>query len=323
MPDISQQTTLGNVLALDIQERRKQALEGKISRYARTVSILSDISECERQMEYQITNWQDKPLHDTDLQARFNAGNDQERLLIQELLSMGYEFKAGQEVVEIKNRAGEVIGRGKIDGKIRYHGVDFATEFKSMNDNVFKQVNTIDDFRKKPYLRKYLRQLQSYCYGNNCEEGLLICTNCLGAIKIFVVTLDYGEAEAILQRLERVHDHLKAKTLSERIEYSDEECGRCPFAMVCLPDIVRAESEVVTDPEWLEKVQEHERLKPLSRKYDDLHDEIKRRFEKVKKAIAGDYVIFGRQQTKPEHTVKESTFWVSTIKPLADVGIKK
>ena len=181
--------TLASVLAFDIQEKRKQSLRKKISAYPRATSILSDIGECDRQMVYSITNWKDKPLHDEELQARFNAGNLQEREMYSELQSLGFDLQAGQEVVEIKNRAGETIARGKIDGKIRYQNIKVPFEIKSMNPMVYDNVDDIEDFKKKPYLRKYLRQIQMYLFGNNCEEGLLFCTDCLGHWKIFVITL--------------------------------------------------------------------------------------------------------------------------------------
>lgn len=285
--------TLAGLLAFDIMERRKQELRKKISIYPRTVSILSDIGECDRQMTYHITNWKDRPLHDEDLQARFDAGKLQESELMRELEGLRYDVQAGQEVVEIKNRAGETIARGKIDGKIMYQKVKIPFEIKSMNPMVFDNIDTIEDFHKKPYLRKYLRQIQMYLFGNNVEDGLLLCTDCLGHWKVFVVTLDYGEAEQILQRLERVHEAVKIQLLPARIEYREEICGRCAFAHICLPDILRKESEIITDEELIQRLERRETLADNKSEYERIDKSIKADIKKrvTKQAIAGDFFI--------------------------------
>lgn len=286
-------TTLAGALAYEIQERRRATLRGKSAPYPRSVSILSDIGECDRQMVYSITNWQDKPPFDDDLLYRFEAGKDQELLMVRDLTGLGYEVVGGQEVIEIKNRAGETIGRGKIDGKLIYHGQKIPFEVKSMNPMVFDRIDSIEDFEKKPYLRKYIRQITAYLYGNNVEEGLLLCTDCLGHWKIFVVTLDFGLAEQILQRLERVHEHIKAKTQPDRIEFRDEICGKCPFYAICLPDMIRTEMEVLQDEDFLMNLQAREDTKEARSVYEQADKKAKDFIKKygITRGIAGDFVI--------------------------------
>lgn len=288
-----QTQTLASALAFEIQERRRAGLRGKNTPYPRSVSILSDIGECDRQMVYSITNWQDKPAFDDDLLYRFEAGKDQELLLVRDLVGLGYEVIGAQEVIEIKNRNGDTVGRGKIDGKIEYHRIKIPFEIKSMNPMVFDHIDTIEDFEKKPYLRKYIRQLTMYLYGNNIEEGLLICTDCLGHWKFFVVTLDYGLAEQILQRLERVHEHIKAKTQPDRIEFRDEICGKCAFYQICLPDMIRTEMEVLNDEDFLMNLEVREQTKESRAAYESADKKAKDFIKKygITKGIAGDFVI--------------------------------
>ena len=299
------QTTLAAALALDITERRRQELRKKITPYPRTVSILSDIGECDRQMVYSITHWQERPLHDEDLQARFDAGKLQESELIRELEGLRYDIRAGQEVVEIKNRAGETIARGRIDGKIRYQGILIPFEVKSMNPMVFNSVEFITDFERKPWLRKYLRQLQSYLYGNNAEGGLLICTDCLGHWKLFVVTLDFGFAEQILGRLERVHEAVKENKLPDRIDYREEICGKCPFAQICLADIIRTEAEVLTSEDLITRLESREHLKEAKSTYEELDKGIKDEIKKagISKGIAGNFLISVKTSETKERVI--------------------
>lgn len=316
------QQTLASVLAFDITERRRQALRKKISPYPRSVSILSDIGECDRQMVYHITNWKDRPSHDEDLQARFDAGKEQENILVRDLIGLGYEVISGQEVVEIKNRAGETIGRGKIDGKLIYNRIKIPFEVKSMNPMVFDNIDTIEDFSKKPYLRKYIRQLQTYLFGNNVEEGLLICTDCLGHWKIFVVQIDYGLCEQILQRLERVHEHIKAKSQPDRIEFRDEICGKCPFNHICLPDFIRTELQVLNDEDFLINLQVRENNKNAKSDYERADKKAKDFIKKygITKAVAGDFVITSKVVEKKEYTVAAGSFVKVEIAKLEGVG---
>lgn len=297
-----QTQTLASALAFEIQERRRAGLRGKNAPYPRSVSILSDIGECDRQMCYSITNWKDKPPFDDDLLYRFEAGKDQELLLVRDLVGLGYEVIGAQEVIEIKNRSGETIARGKIDGKIDYHKIKIPFEIKSMNPMVFDQIDSVEDFQKKPYLRKYIRQITMYLFGNNIEEGLLICTDCLGHWKFFVVTLDYGLAEQILQRLERVHEHIKAKTQPDRIEFRDEICGKCAFYQICLPDMIRTEMEVLNDEDFLMNLEVRESTKESRAAYEQADKKAKDFIKKygITKGIAGDFVITSKTTATKE-----------------------
>jgi hypothetical protein len=314
--------TLAETLAFDILERRKQALKKKISPYPRTTSILSDVGECDRQMAYHLTNWKDRPLHDEDLQALFDAGKEQESILIRELMGLGYEFMSGQEVIEIKNRKGEVIARGKIDGKIRWQGVKIPCEVKAMNAFTFDSLETVEDFSKKPHLRKYVRQLRMYCHGNNEPEGLMLCTDFRGHWKIFVIQWDAGECEQILQRLERVHEAVKAKTQPDRIEYRDEICGKCPFAHICLPDVLRKESAIITDEDLIQRLERRGAVAEARAEYESLDKSVKADLKKrvEKQAIAGDFFIkISHHETKEKAAIPAGTMTRVSIERMGEI----
>jgi CRISPR/Cas system-associated exonuclease Cas4 (RecB family) len=319
---LNPKVSLAETLAFDIQERRKAALKKKITQYPKQTSYLSDVGECDRQMAYSILNWQDRPLHDEDLQALFDAGKEQENVLVRELMALGYEFMSGQEVIEIKNRAGEVIARGRIDGKIRWHGVKIPVEIKAMNAFTFDDLDSIEDFHKKPHLRKYLRQLRMYCHGNNEPEGLLLCTDFRGHWKIFVVQWDAAECEQILQRLERVHEAVKAKTLPARIDYRDEICGKCSFAHICLPDILRKESEIITDDEFIQRLEQRAAVTEAKSLYERLDKSIKADIKKrvTKQAIAGDFFIkISDPVSVAERTTKAYSFQKVSIERMGEI----
>ena len=329
----AQHVTLGEAVSILIRNTRQKRLQDEIDKRGQSQPknpYLSQIGECDREIVYTVTHWKDRPAIDTDLKARFEAGEEQERIITRELNLLGFPVKFAQERIEIFGQVKEqkvLLATGKIDGAVTYGGVDIPIEIKSMDPNIFRRIRDGKegalDFKQKPHLRRYLRQLQMYLHGQEKSEGLFIITDCLGHIKIIPVEWDAGECEQILQRLERVYPHWNLQTLPSRIEYQDELCGRCYFAGICLPDIVRPEAEVVIDPEWLSKIKEYHGLKEVVKRYEELKDDIKGRFDKVKQALAGDYIIMGRQQTKKECVVKESTFWVTTVKRLDELKGKK
>jgi CRISPR/Cas system-associated exonuclease Cas4 (RecB family) len=280
-------TTPAVELADAIITRRREALERKITAYQRKNSILSDIGDCERQMCYSVLDWDKRPMHDADLQARFDAGKTWETQVSVELLSLGFDFQASQMPVQIKNRKDELIASGKIDGFILWDKKKIPVEIKTMNIHVFDQIQNVEDFQKKPYLRKYTRQLSLYMFGNNAEFGLFLVTNGLGAWKLLPLTLDLGECEALLQRLERVHESIKRKEYLPRIPYDQSICGKCPFSVQCLPDIMNKPADFIDNPELEADVTRHEELKPLASEYDGLHDKLKETFKGVEKAVVG------------------------------------
>lgn len=319
-------TTLAGALAVDILARRDQALRDRTSSYPRSHSILSDIGECDRQMVYSVTNWKDRPAIDPNLKARFEIGNLLEREIVSELRTMGYDVILQQEPVEIKDRGGAMIGRGKIDGHIKYHGIKIPIEIKSMHPSTYEQIDSLEDFRKKPHLRKYLRQMAMYLYGNNVEEGLFILTDCLGHWKVFVLALDFAEGEQILQRLERVHNHLKAATQPDRIEYRSEICGKCPFAMVCIPDIIRKEINVLVDEDLLANLERRDAAAVASSAFTKADKWVKTflKGHKIEKGIAGDFIITSKLMPakKPSEKTPEP-YMKYDIERVSEIGKDK
>lgn len=265
-------------------ERRKATLSAKINRYPRTHFIASDIHDCDRYMVHSILDWDKRPLHDEGLQAIFDAGNREEESVKARMAADGWQIIHQQTPFEIKNRAGEIICRGKIDGKILYDKIAIPWEVKSMDGNIFRTITGLDDFQKNPHLRKYLRQVQLYMFANNAEAGLFTLSD-FRREKYIPVALDLGECEHILQRLERNWSFVKAKEYPERIEYDNTICGKCPFLHVCLPDIKNAGAKMIDNQELCADLDRMAELKPLAKEYEHLDKQIKETFRNVPDAV--------------------------------------
>jgi len=291
-------------LADHIVARRNDYLSKKISRYPKRAFTCSDIHECDRYMLHSVLDWDKRELHDVGLQAIFDAGNKEEENVKQRIgYELGLEFVETQSPFEIKNNLGEVIASGKIDGKILWNGKAVPVEIKSMNENSFNMINSLDDFKKKPLYRKYLRQMQLYLYGNNQEAGLFIISN-FRTEKIILVTLDYGECEYIISRLERLWEMKKAGKYPEP-EYKPELCDRCPFSSLCLTDVDNKPADFINNEALEEMLERREQLAASKKEYEDIDEQVKATFKEVPHAFVGTrFEIINKQFTKKSYDTK-------------------
>lgn len=292
-------------LADDIIQKRNQLMSMKLARYPRNNLILSDISDCDRCNVYSVANWQDRKMFGVDVVLKLEEGNLKEKHIISELLTMGFQVLLQAEPVEIKNRAGVMIARGKIDGKIKTDNKIIPFEIKSMSENIFNGIHTVDDFKKKPYLRKYTYQLLMYMFGNNVEEGLFIL-ECRNSWKLIPIYLDYGKCEWILQKLERAHEHIQAKTYPDRILYDQSMCGNCNFSLICLQDVINQPAEMIENQELNDTLDRIAEIKPISKEYDELYDKVKNVTKTVDKLIVnGNWILQNVPSQRTSYEVPE------------------
>lgn len=311
-------------------EKRRAHLSAKIRKYPANNFRASDIQECDKAMVHSILDWDKKVMHDEGLQAIFDAGNREEENVKARLgYDLGFQFIEQQKPFEIKNRNGEVICRGHIDGKILYNGEAIPVEIKSMNENVFNSIRSLDDFYKKPLHRRYLKQMQMYLYGNNEEAGIFILSN-FRTEKLIPVIIDLGECEQILQKLERNWEMVKRKEYPAPIEYNEQLCGRCAFKHLCLTEVKHEGAKFIDNAELEARLERREELKTAVDEYKDIDENIKGAFEGIPQAFVGkSWEITGRKRivkrvnTKamPDDVKKpyevESESWITNIVKIA------
>ncbi len=314
-----------NKLIDDIIEKRKEILRNKIQRYPARTFRASNIHECDRYMVHSILDWDKTTLHDEGLQALFDAGNKEEQNVKIRIQEAGFTIIHQQTPFEIRNRAGEVICTGHIDGKILYEGETIPWEIKSMDMNIFRGIKSLQDFQKKAHLRKYLRQMQLYLYGNNEEAGFFTLSD-FRSEKHLPVVLDLGECEQILQKLERCWEHVKAKTYPDRITYNPSLCDRCGFAHVCLQDIEHKGAQFIDNIELEALLDRRAEVKPFRDEYDELDEQVKDTFKGVAEAFVGKkWQIIGKEmrqnrldtkaipdEIKSQYS-KETVIWKTSI----------
>lgn len=295
----------GTLLANEIMTRRQKRLESKISSWPRRNVIASDIPICTRQGVYAITQWDQRKMHDANLQARFEKGNQEEANLIRELGELGFQV-IEQQVPLDKGMTDKYGISGKIDGKIKWENARIPFEIKSMNPYSFKKVNSIEDMKNDTFMSRYIRQMTVYLLGHNEPWGLFLLTDCMGHWKVVPIELDYEEGERILKKIEEINSHLKAGTLADRIPYDKEICGFCSFAHICLPDVMNvAKVQWQDKPELEQSLNRRAELEPAKKEFEKLDEEIKESFREVELAVVGTWIVSGKWQDRKSYAVPE------------------
>jgi CRISPR/Cas system-associated exonuclease Cas4 (RecB family) len=201
-------------------------------------------SDCERQLVYWRTKWSEALVHDVDLEFIFREGNHHEQIVLRDLAEAGIILIEQQTYLEDN----KYQLTGHVDAVYALNGVAIPVEIKSMSEHIWRTVakrgpvvyewrEVADAFDAKPWLRKYYGQLTVYMFCKNTDRAILILKNkSTGALAQVNLQLDYGYAEELLQRCERINAHVDAGTLPDRIDYDPDVCGKCPFLHLCLPD---------------------------------------------------------------------------------------
>lgn len=294
-------------LAMEIPQKRVQMLSTDGGRWPRKNFIASDLPECDRQLVHSVLDWDKRPLPSPELLEVFDAGKEEEARIIRTLSKMGFEIVGQQNPIQIKHpKTGEVMVSGKIDCKILDNRFGIPVEIKSMDRFIFQGINSYDDFEKKPHLRKYIKQMQLYLYGNNIEAGLFVISD-FRHIKVIVVYLDFARTEQILNQLERSWPHVKNKTYPAPMEYRAEICDRCPFDFLCPQMTCNKGAQFINNEEIENNVARLMELAPLVKEHKAIDTLIKdplRKNQVTEVIIGSKYQIKGQKQIRTDYDVE-------------------
>jgi len=282
----------------------------KVNRASSIGYFVPELEGCLRRGVYERTHWEQKQLHDAAVQLIFEEGHNQERQVLRDLSDAGVDVIEQQGAFEWADY--QITGH--IDGVVIVDGKPVPIEIKSMHPNIFTQVHTLEDFKKKPWTRAYLAQIQIYMLSKNVDKAIFILKNkSTGEIRQIVVDLDYELAECCLKTAEAINKHLEAKTLPDRVK-DIEKCKQCPFNLVCLPQMSFGEPlKIVDDPMFVQRVDEYMALKADAKRADDVYGVIRDRCKATAgkgelNIMAGKYHLTGKPDSRGAFRLKiEST----------------
>lgn len=255
-----------------------------------------ELGGCVRRGVYERTNWQDAELVTPETQLIFDEGNNQEDIVLRDLIDAGVQI-IGQQT-PYAWEAYQITG--SIDGKIVDDGVAVPLEIKSMSPNIFSGIKTLEDFKKKPWTRAYLAQITLYMLMQNCDKAIFLLKNkSTGELKQVDVSLDYELGEACLRTATQINEHVKNKTLPDRIT-DREVCKNCRFKLLCLPEISFGEElKIEQDPEFESRIKRYLELKENSAECDKVYEVIKDRAKAsanggALNVLVGTYSLVGK-----------------------------
>jgi len=268
--------------------------------------------ECDRRLVYERTRWQDKKMHDVELQNIFDLGIYLEDHYLQELKAAGFTIIQQQRSLSIPDA--EITG--SIDAAIQDvpSGDLYPIDVKTMSPHVWTKLESVNDFfdHKYAHVRGYPTQVLLYAHMMNSKWACIYAVNKLtGKPKDFWFKVaDYGDVVAIaIERAKAINVHIRANTLPDRIE-DLTACAKCPFAHVCLPDKQFSEESLLTDEDLLVKLERWHATRDVAKEHDELDEEVKGRLKSIKglkTAKIGDFAITIQDRERKEWWVDENT----------------
>jgi hypothetical protein len=289
-------------------------LESEISIFPARAFYPSSIGHpCDRFLVWNFTRWQTKARHDVVLQSIFDEGKLHQPSVYQRLEQIGFE------VVRESDRPTQYkVGRATISGRpdgrvIGFRGTKYKPplilEAKSMSGYQWDTVRTSRDLLNSPsvWQRSYYAQAHMYALLENTPRILFALKNKqTGMLKVIPDELDYGYAEQILQRVERLHPMVERGLDPDPIPFDLGICGDCGWKGQCYPARSFGDgATVLDDAELIALLERRETLKPSNREYERIDEAVKARLKRegVKFALVGPFIVDGKIVAKKEYTV--------------------
>lgn len=209
---------------------------------------------------------------------------------------------------------------GSIDGifevEIDGHWQKVALpDIKTCSSHVFASLSDFDSLSRYSWMKKYPAQLYVYALGMNLEKCVLIFVNKqnIYEVKTIWFPLDYQYAESLLQKAELINKHVATNTLPEKINQPDE-CSRCAFAHICMPELQSTGNlELCNNEEVEELLNERAALAESKKKFDAVERQLEKYLVKGQDIICGDYIVQWQKRQKKAFTVAASEFFVKEI----------
>jgi len=257
---------------------------------------------CEKYLVYERTRWQERKLPDINLQFIFDLGKNIEEIAIAQLKEAGFVILEQNRYFDLpKERI-----TGHIDLKLKNKGTGEVApcEIKGLEHHTWETINTEEDMfqSKKPWIKKYPAQLQSYLYMSEYNEGLFyLVSKLIGKPKEIWTTLNYEYVDFILRKAERINEYIDNQITPPPIPWDPQVCERCDFLHLCMPDRKAGEGiDLMDDPELLDKIDRWYELKDGVTEYNALDRDIKPKIHGKTEVLLGDKYLISGQWVEPK-----------------------
>lgn len=288
--------------------------QGKQNNYAPSGNRSSSIGHpCIRYLVYARTRWNEAaPLNRGTLEI-FEEGNDQEATVNRWLLDMGFRLN----MVDQSFPPNEWQLTGHIDGILKDPdtGECFPVDIKSNHPNIYATIDSVDDFHKRPWMKKWYYQFQCYLMLLEVYQvfWVLMKNKSMKQIKVIEIYKDEAAIKEIKAKCKKINRHVKKKTLPDKIN-DLETCPGCAYSHICLPELKRDSIQIANDPEFLANLERREALEPAAKEYEKIDKAVKKTTKNTEgdRFICGDFVLEKKTYSRKGFTVEASE--VTTVK---------
>lgn len=320
--DIQRQIDQGVSSVLkESKERRQQ--------YTNRCSQLGD--PCERRLFYHRAAWdQSRPIED-GLAGVFRTGTALEPVIMRNLSDIGERalppFRiVGQqsvmrdELFDAHQISGTCDGFLQVQPSLKDWHTVAVVDVKTCSPNIFTTLESIESLNRYPWTAKYKAQLMLYALANNIEWCLLLFVNKsnLWEYKAIPFPLDYEYAESLIQKADRVNAAVAQNAPPPKLNRMDE-CERCEFRHVCLPELEsNGTLELSLDTELEELLLEREALQPSQKRWNQIDGILKKRLVPGQDLCVGKFVVTWVQKHREEKVIPAADYWQKDIKTTGD-----
>lgn len=268
---------------------------------------------CERYLYHCRADWDKAKSIPDSLQGIFDQGKTLEPILVAYFnTQVGPNCEPplriiGQQITTNDSLLTDYQISGSIDGLLQRYvdaacPVDLGTwetiavvDIKTAGQNPYRGYCDLRSLYAHTWSTGYIAQLMLYSFAHNLQGCVIFFvdkSNIFFNWKPVEFDIDMGLIEGLLQKAKRVNDAVKAKTPPETRINRPDYCKECRFAHICLPDLeIGTETKIITSPDIIIAVTEHQRLKPLKSQAVAAEKRMKDMLVPGQNAVAGSYVL--------------------------------
>lgn len=298
--------------ARDLSEAYRRMKEKRIRvSVARSTRAGSIGNPCERYIYYERTVPADQRVaHDVGKQELFDLGNAIEPWVTREIEDAGFTIVGRQ-----KDWYDEDLEIGA-KGDLRVQRRDgswprpVVTEIKGIAPYAADSIATYQDIRdhSSPWVRRYYDQEQIYLRFDKSEVGLFALANKLtGHVNFVDCPRDPQRIFDLEQKAARVRDAIRAKEPPARAV--SDECNRCPFLAVCMPDRPAGAGIVLFDQaEAMALIERRLELAEAKSEFESIDRKLKNMLPEAEEVLVGDFVVKGKWKDRGAYKVEATKY---------------
>ncbi len=243
----------------------------------------STMGACMRYIVYARTRPEDQQSPDIGLQRIFEEGNIQEEACITILRNLGFKVSKQQYKINDHPKLKAANITGHTDLTIERYGFEKCLlECKSLSPNIYPKIKSIEDFNLFPWMKKYPAQSQIYMEGAGFNRMIFFLKNKhTGEYRFLEMELNLKLVDHLINKAHFINTHIKEETLPKR-EYDYDDCERCDYNHICLPDQHFTGVEFCADVNLYNILKNREEEKPAFKRYNMYHEQAKAILRKLK-----------------------------------------